>query len=384
MLFLICYIYAYSFLLRGEGNDCNVVCSFKNMNEENQLNTSEKIASKIMRVLAVIGVIAVLVLAVWLIVQGIKLLPKADNNISATVSSMRGIFSKATSTEESLVFDLEMRTLPVGDSTTLTWVYTGSKEPQTYTFAYSCGTETKLSVMDSTGWRDLTCNTPLTVEDTQITIVPTNILTRFSDVELRIEAGELRDTTIVTIFNAGIAAIEVASSTTATPTSSPIVISKPATKPATTVVTPTTPKPVVTTPVTRTVPLYNGPADLVIEIQETGILTQVSGKDAVRQVSPIPSNKTAAVTFTVTNKGGATSGSWIFKAELPIEGDSNYKYTSPVQAPLLSGMEVEYTLGFDEVLEARNGTIRLELVPSYSGDKSTNNKDSVTIKIDER
>jgi hypothetical protein len=73
----------------------------------------------------------------------------------------------------------------------------------------------------------------------------------------------------------------------------------------------------------------------------------------VKKVSPIPSNKTAGVTFTVTNKGGATSGTWIFKAELPIEGDRDYKYTSPVQAPLLSGMEVEYTLGFDDVLEAK-------------------------------
>jgi hypothetical protein len=251
------------------------VCSFKNMNEENQLEKSEIVASKIMRVLAVIGVIAVLVLAVWLIVQGIKLMPNANENISATVSSIGSIFSKEDTTEEALLFDLDMRTLSAGDSSVLSWVYSGPEDPKAYTFTYSCGTETTLSVMNSAGWSDLVCNTPYIVEGTQITIMPTSILTRFSNVELRIEAGELRDTAVVIIFNGNISATHATSSTSTAqtaitaPTSSPIVISAPTKKATATVATaPVTPKPVAVAPVTRTVPLYSGPADLVIEIQE--------------------------------------------------------------------------------------------------------------------
>jgi hypothetical protein len=134
---------------------------------------------------------------------------------------------------------------------------------------------------------------------------------------------------------------------------------------------------------TKTVPLYHGPADLVIAIDETGVLMDVDDENTFFPVSPIPTDKVAAVTFTITNKGGETSESWIFKAELPIEGDKTYNYTSPIQAPILSGMQVEYTLSFDELLEAEKGTIRIRIIPSDSDDDSSNNTDSVTVKIDE-
>jgi hypothetical protein len=138
------------------------------------------------------------------------------------------------------------------------------------------------------------------------------------------------------------------------------------------------PKPVVTPRAPKT------PADLSLSIVETGLLVRVSGKNTLVPTSPVPSNKTAAVTFTVTNRGDKSSGAWMFRAHLPIEGDADYRYLSPVQAPLAGGMQVEYTLGFDEVLEAKTGTIKIELIPTDTTDKHSNNTDAIRLAIKNR
>ncbi|KKS84528.1 MAG: hypothetical protein UV60_C0019G0016 [Parcubacteria group bacterium GW2011_GWA2_43_11] len=354
------------------------------------MKKSEKVASTILRILAIVGLIAILVLATWVVVQGSRALPNIGQNLSAAASSVRSIFRTAPS--ESLVFELENRTLAVSEPFKVSWTYTGENQPTSYTFTYECGSNVELNIEHEYGWDKLPCGTAQNIEKNQVSIVATNNQTRFEDITLTVDVGTLRDTTVVTIMNADIATLHVPGSTstaTTTTTAEASSTTSTATKTATTEQPKATTKPTTVTTVTPkptpiVVPLYSGPADLVIEIAQTGVLAEVAGEETFFPVSPIPSNKVAAVTFTVTNRGGLDSGSWIFKAELPTEGDRNYSYTSPVQTSLSSGMQVEYTLGFDEIVESSKGTIKITILPTNNADKKTNNIDSVTIKIDDR
>jgi hypothetical protein len=133
------------------------------------------------------------------------------------------------------------------------------------------------------------------------------------------------------------------------------------------------------TPVTRqTTIFYDGlPANLVLEILDTGIMDRGDFK----KTSPISYNKTAAVRFAVTNRGGAESGKWFFTARLPVQGNSSYKYVSSMQDGLPPLARMEYTLSFDDVLRSDEGVIRISLSPAEKSDRTDDNEDAVTIDI---
>jgi len=343
------------------------------MNDK-QIERSERIASKLLRILAIIGLVAVLVLATWVVVQGIRLVPNAGDSISAAVSAVRGVFGEAP--EDDIVFELEARTFAVGEPTEIAWAQMGDGEKD-YAFSYSCDSTVSLEVREGEAWAPLACGIYHPVDSASIEVLPTSDESRFADVELTIKSGELTDTTLVTIVNTDIVATEEpaeesesASEDTVEEEAQPV-----ASAPA-----PTPSAPAST--VTRRVTEYSGPADLVINIEGTGVVVEVAGKDTFYELSPIPTDEMAAVKFTVTNRGGLSSSAWAFKAELPIEGDDEYRYVSPVQAPLAPGMQVEYTLSFDELLEENEGVIYLEVVPTDPADKASNNIDSAKIEID--
>lgn len=363
---------------------------------ELQTSRSEKIASRIMRLLAIVGLVAVLVLATWTVVQGSRFLPNVSENVASAVSAVRSVFTTAPA--DSLVFDFENRTLVVEEPANIIWTSTGEGVSKPFTFMYTCGTDASLQVKENDTWNDLACDTSLKVESDNITILPSNTLTRFADVTLSITSGVLNDTTVVTIVNTEIdntisSTDERVVITTPTEQDTPSevpAVTTPVVTTTPTPATPVTPKPqqTPTTPAVTTttvVPLYSGlPVDLVLTIEETGVLVKVAGENTFFPISPIPDNKVAAVTFSVTNRGGTASKPWIFKAELPVEGDNNYEYTSPVQNSLSSGMQVTYTLGFDEILQSSKGTIKIKIIPTDATDKTSNNEDSVVINIDRK
>ncbi len=355
----------------------------------NTTNKSERIASKILRLLAVIGLIASIILVTWVTIKGIGSLSGTGGNITAAISNIRGIFQKAPI--ESLIFELDNRTFAVGETSVISWQYIGENTVNEYDFSYECGSNVKLDIMTKTGWTELTCGTKAKVMSDSIKIIPTNNISRFADIKLTIEAKELVDSTVVSIVNADISSIyteinidtklddaknntEVENNTgtennkndldspkpSATSTNDPVIVQK------------------------NIEPLYKGDSDLVVNIKETGVLVDVSGESTFFPVSPVPSDKVAAVKFTITNRGGLNSGAWVFKAELPIEDDSDYKYTSPIQTSLKPGMQVEYTLGFDELLQDDSGKITIQVIPTSKTDKTSNNTDVAIIEIFEK
>lgn len=337
------------------------------MNEQ-QLQRSERIASQIMRGLAMVGAASLLALVAWLIVQGVRQL-SSPGGMGAAVGSVQSWFRSAP--EASLTFELATRTLVSGEPITVAWQHTGATgNEQSYSLSHTCVTGASFEVKEGDAWKELLCNTPYTTDHHYVLVRPRNTASRFADVELSVSGAGLSDTTLVTIMQAKAA--------TATTTAVHTVATNPARASSTTTTTTTTAKPVVT--VKRPVETQT-PGDLVLNIAETGILVRSGGKDVFFPVSPIPTTKTAAVTFTVTNRGGSPSGAWAFIARLPIEGDSDYKYVSPAQSSLAPNTEVLFTLGFDEVLEAKSGTIRIEIVPASDTDNSANNEDAVKVAL---
>ncbi len=355
---------------------------------------SERIASKIMRGLAIIGLVAVLTLAAWAAVQGIRMIPNAGPALGSAVSGIVSFFHPAPA--EQLSFDIATRTIADGASTTIAWTYTGKTPPESYVFSYACANNVTLAIEDDNGFEPLQCGTGRTELGDSITVRVSSPSTRFADVEIKVAAKDLEDTTLVTIVNT-----HVGTGTNATSTASaaatnevpPTVSQEPATPKATATV-PTTPAtPAVTTPAkpaattavtpatvtTPTAPAYIAPADLVVNIKQTGVYVNVAGRDTFFPISPIPSDKRAAVVFTVTNNGGTASGAWAFIAHLPTDGDPTYKYLSPAQDPLAPGMQAEFTLGFDDVQRTANGVITIEIVPVDKTDRPGNNVDAVTV-----
>ncbi len=326
------------------------------MNEEIKKRTLP--FTVLIKVFAFLGVIATLTLFAWIFVQGISLLRNTGDSSASAGSTVT-----TDTSNDTIVFNNITRTLPITEVKQLSWIYNGATVPNEFMFTYSCVNNVTLSIESNGQWFDIPCGSPFIVQGTQTRIKATNTLARFSDIECSVEANGKKSSVVITVFNDTIGATHSTSTTEQQSQNN-----------ETTTVTPK--------PQTTIVPVNKGPADLRVSILETGILKTIKGKEEFFSISPIPTDETAAVTFTVTNKGGETSGSWRFEAELPIEGDPDYEYTSPIQDPLLSGMQMKYTLSFDELREAKSGTIKIRLIPASSSDISSNNTDSISIKID--
>ncbi len=356
------------------------------MNDK-QKKRSESIAAGVMRVFAVIGLISILALAAWIVVQGARFAPEVGEKLGAAVTTVTSVFSRTPGA--SLTFDVAQRTVSSGDVVTVGYEYRGDVIPLSYDFSYACDTSVILSMKSGDEWSSLPCATGVAVSGDQVQFIPVSDDKRLTSLAITISGGDITDTTILTVVNTNVAsttedgdivldetALDDAS---AQDSGSPdnvdndMVSSDIASTESTATRQSTY---VVSTPVDRT------PADLMVTIKQTGVLVPVAGDNTFFELSPIPSDRTAAVRFTVTNEGGQHSGAWAFVANLPVRGDEEYRYVSPAQASLAPNMEVEFTLGFDEVLDASVGTVRIEIFPTNTVDPVGNNLDMVNITID--
>ncbi len=336
-----------------------------------EYTTHERVAMLWLRALAGFGLVCLLALIAWTLVYGIRLVPKAGEGFASVISSL---FTKAPA--ESLSFSVTERAISDGKETIIRWEHTNTSSTSVpYTFSYSCSTKGLSVLVRREGvLMPLSCATPLTLIDThEVAVVATLPYRGFEDITFTVSTGTLSTSTTIAILNTNVEDVGPATTTTATTTKKSIVEQ-------TYTITPIpTPTPIAITPMQKqSTLLYDGkPADLVLEILDTGIRE----KGTFYPVSPIPSRKTAAVRFAVTNRGGAVSGSWFFTARLPVEGDSSYKYVSAVQPALYPLSRVEFTLTFDEVLRAEKGTIQIALSPTQETDDKSNNISEVHVEI---
>jgi len=347
------------------------------MTSQEKIQKSEHFAAVILRVLAIAGLVALLAFIAWVVIQGMRLAPQAGSGLNAAVSSISSIFRSAP--EESLVLELDTRTIAADRDTTIRWTYTGAAVPDSYGFSYSCNRGVVLRTITDDGMNDLACGEVFVVDGASLTVMPKSEEARFADIELTVKAGDMQDTTLVTVVNTRVSTVDMNGSTSDEDTDASEDVDTSDDEVDDTEVTPVTPAPTAPAPTT---PAYRGPADLVLNITETGVYLPVAGEDTFFPIDPIPSDKRAGIVFTVTNRGDVTSGAWAFTATVPTDGDDAYKYTSPLQTGLRSGVQVEFTLGFDDLPEDTDGVVRIELVTTDKADRTGNNSDAVSVEFE--
>ena len=125
--------------------------------------------------------------------------------------------------------------------------------------------------------------------------------------------------------------------------------------------------------------IENGKADLLVRIIETGILD--SDTNEFIQTDSMTYTSRGGVFFEVINLGTKTSEEWMFTAVLPTF--PAYTFNSETQEKLAPGDRIEFTLGFDSVVQEIEGTILITVDPNNTLDEVTrdNNIAEITIQI---
>ncbi len=344
-----------------------------NQVEQEQDKKNEKTAKNVTKVLAIVGLIALLAGAAWLAVQALRTVPSvisrmSDGGAAVTLSSL---FSHTKDSELSVTLD---KTVVNSDEPlTLSINHTGDDR---YRISYECKDEEASFAIqngDAASTTHATCGTPASITSASgtVTIVPTSKNTRYLDVYITVASldangepsSDDKDTALFTV---------VSDATTTATTTKPAAAQKPTTRPAasapeTPVYTPAPVRPVAT-----------GPSDLAVTIIGTGVSL---GNNEFVQTTQIPTASRGAVKFVVENKGGQPTGPWGFTANLPIEGDSDFRYASPLQPSLNAGDKIQFVLGFDQILKESTGTIKITILPGVETDNAANNTAQATVVI---
>lgn len=353
--------------------------SVMNQTDQEKDKKNEKTAKSITKALAIVGLIALLAVAAWLAVQALRSVPSLISRMSneGAAVTLSSLFSRSRDSELSVTLDKTV--VNSGEPLTLSINQTGGNGR--YSISYECKDEATFATQagDATS-TNATCDTPviITAASGTVSITPTSKSTRYLDVYMTVASidtngqasSDAKDTALFTVVNDAAATTKTNANTSSSSTS---VSVKPVKKPqasapvATLVYTPTPTRPVVT-----------GPADLAVTIVGTGVSL---GNNEFVKTPQIPTASRGAVKFVVENKGGQATGPWGFSANLPIEGDNDFKYTSPLQKSLNAGDKIEFVLGFDQILKESTGTIKITLLPGSTTDNAANNSAQATVVI---
>ena len=269
----------------------------------------------LLRAIAIIGLIAVLVLGAWGIIQLVVGLP----DFFARFGSNSSI--STTSTEQVVVS--APASLTSDQPFTLSWTHTGGSGNYGYGISYACATGLTFAAPVPTGQMQIVpCDTPFnfTTATKEIQLVPVFHTTGSVTTTFKVEANSLVDGKITATGKSSSVTVR-ASSASATPTPTPTT-TKPATSASQSSATSYTPS-------GRTSNLYGSP-DLSVQI-----VSVAPGKDG-RYVAQ----------FVIQNIGtNVTPAGWAFSAQVPT--NPVYTFLSQPQQKMYPGDEIVYTLGFD-------------------------------------
>lgn len=376
-------------------------------NNSPQNNTSSegsRTASALVKLLAIVGLVALLALAAWISVQVIRYTPSVVS--SAAGINLTSLFRPGGGpSEQPVALTLSTTSIESNEPFTFNWSAdeneNGITSPRNYTFAYSCEAGVTVEVQGDNNPEELACETPynFSTESNGLTIIPRSEQNRFIDVTFTLADESSSDSTLLTLINPDISESpsvfpDDETETDSTPdtpgetTSSDSVESEseplPTTNPAPQTSTPIpAPEPrTVFVPNTEARENPNGSPDLALSIDAIGNAVNVGVTTRFIPLNEIRQDRPGAVQFSVTNIGDKTMRSgWRFVATLPIEGDQDFTYTSERQEALAPADTIEFTLSFDSVLEDNTGVIAITLRDISGDDTSSNNSDRVVVRI---
>lgn len=273
-----------------------------------------KFKENALRVIAVVGLIAILLLGAWGIIQLAFIIPGFFGNIG----------KKATPVEESLTLSAPA-SINSGDTLSLGWQHKGGSGEYSYAVSYACQDGVSLKAPTASGsWQAVGCNTPFNYTNAtrSTTLVVTNTNTSAKPIDITVAATKLSSGEVRA---SAAARVSVAAGKTATQTTTTIKKPTSSSSGATYVRS------------TQTKQLYGYP-DLSVTI--------TSNPGTVRAGSRV------TLQFVVQNTGTNTAAQgWSFTASLPLNpsfsNQGQYTYNSGAQQALNPGDKIVYTLGYD-------------------------------------
>lgn len=328
------------------------------MNEHNN-----RLIAGAVRVLAIVGFIAIILIGVWGSLSLARGVPGAFSSLAAAIVSLTSVFVPAN---ETLTVSPPAGAVASGETFVLTFAHERKSAEGSYSFRFSCADGVSFSGADASGTTEkVACETSFRFlnANNSIVLTPVSTTSRFIDVPVVIDftpegagAPTVSGSTIVTIENSAI--------TGSPATTRPDAVPRTPGKETTTI-------DIISPGVSPSDP--NGVADLSARFIELGVVDKDTG---VFTASSTPSKsaigKRVATRFAVENLGTKTSPQWTFNAVLPTF--PSHIYSSPVQQALAPGDRIEFTLGFDSFEEDNEGILIINVDPT--GSINERNKDN--------
>ncbi len=274
-----------------------------------------------LRTIAVLGLIAILLLGAWGIIQLAFALPTVFSNLSTSVSSLFTHNTTTTTPTKESVAVTAPATIVSGQTLQVSWMHRNSDTNGQYSYAVSYACQAGLSVkapLPNGNFQAVPCNTPFNYVNASehMALVPS--ATNATPLALTVTATKLATGAVTS------------SGTATTNVTAPAATTKPTTKPTTTT-KPATTKPTTTYyPAATPVKALYGYGDLAVTI--TSIAPATNGVTTIK--------------FTVANVGtNIVQAGWTFNATLPING--SYNFASQPQQMLNPGDKIAYVLTFN-------------------------------------
>jgi hypothetical protein len=280
-------------------------------------NTNSTFRDTFVRIIAVLGLVAILLLGAWGIIQIAFWLPGFLSDIPGSISRM----FRSEPPAETLVLSLPT-TVKSGEEMNLTWNHNNEDGKYAYTLSYACSEGLSLKApLPSGEYQSVLCNTPFNFTNAENTmkVIPVLAGNRTASTSVTVSAAKLESGVITATATGGTnITASIATSTAKPVTQKPVAASKPSAQYVAS---------------GRTQNLYGSP-DVAVYI--------TTNPGTVRAGSRI------SLQFVVENIGtNVTPSNWSFTASLPY--NPVYTYASGGQQALYPGDKIIYTLGYDAV-----------------------------------
>jgi hypothetical protein len=276
-----------------------------------------------LRVIALIGLVAILVLGAWGIIQLAFGLPDVLGGISSSVSSLFEKSPATTSTQSAVQTAAESINVTApslansGQAFTLSWTHTGGTGQYAYQISYSCQSGLTLKAPLPTGaLQSVPCNTPFNYTNATQSLMLTPALTGTKQVSAQFT----------------VAAVALASNTTTTSGATSVTVLPPAS----------------TTGSYSSAAKTGTPAGKYISSATVATLYGLPNLTTTI-VSATPTATGYSVEFLIRNTGtNIANAGWTFATNIPTSAvnQGEYNYTSTPQQALRPGDGILYTMGF--------------------------------------
>lgn len=329
-----------------------------------------------LKVLSVVGAVAVIAGVAWVGFRGLSLFPNAKTFLANAISGLQSVFVPA----DRIVISTVDSQIVVNKPFTLTWEHRGKDNDGSYVFSYECSDDVFLARRDNGTQTTIFCNTqvPVPADEKEIALIAVGdidgvieIPVRITFTENNLTAPSLRGDATLFVQDAYL------DTATSTDTVSPNNSTGGQTT-NTTVVPQHTTVPVVTQPFSDP----NGEPDLAVRVLGYGLVNTRTGAFTEEDEIPydLPSGRRAAIQFEIINLGTKESGTWKFEVELPTS--PSYTYDSDRQQSLFPGDKIVYTIGFDRVRNADEDDYTITADPDRDIAESNERNNSVDGEID--